>query len=120
VPKTLVYRLSRLANRRHNNAIPENVFIKPPSAELRPDQKDTDSLPEYDILDRILKLYVEEAQSPAKIADEMAVDIALVRDVINKVDRNEYKRQQAAPGLKVTTKAFGIGRRFPIAQRFTE
>ena len=120
VPKTLVYHLSRVANRRHNNAIPENVFIKPPSAELRPDQKDTDSLPEYDVLDAILKLYVEEAQSAAKIAEEVGVDVALVRDIINKVDRNEYKRQQAAPGLKVTTKAFGIGRRFPIAQRFTE
>jgi NAD+ synthase (glutamine-hydrolysing) len=120
VPKTLVYHLSRVANRRHNNAIPENVFTKPPSAELRPDQKDTDSLPEYDVLDAILKLYVEEAQSAARIAEEMGVDVVLVRDIINKVDRNEYKRQQAAPGLKVTTKAFGIGRRFPIAQRFTE
>jgi NAD+ synthase (glutamine-hydrolysing) len=120
VPKTLVYTLSRVANRRHNNAIPENVFIKPPSAELRPDQKDTDSLPEYDVLDRILKGYVEEAQSPQEIADQLGVEVALVRDIINKVDRNEYKRQQAAPGLKVTTKAFGIGRRFPIAQRFTE
>jgi NAD+ synthase/NAD+ synthase (glutamine-hydrolysing) len=120
VPKTLVYSLSRVANRRHKNAIPENVFIKPPSAELRPDQKDTDSLPEYDVLDKILKLYVEDSQSPASIAGEMDVDVALVRDIINKVDRNEYKRQQAAPGLKVTTKAFGIGRRFPIAQRFTE
>jgi NAD+ synthetase len=120
VPKTLVYHLSRVANRRHNSAIPENVFIKPPSAELRPDQKDTDSLPEYDVLDAILKLYVEEAQSAAKIAEVVGVDAALVRDIINKVDRNEYKRQQAAPGLKVTTKAFGIGRRFPIAQRFTE
>ena len=120
VPKTLVYTLSRVANRRHKNAIPENVFTKPPSAELRPDQKDTDSLPEYEVLDQILKGYVEEAQSPRKIAEELGVDIGLVRDIINKVDRNEYKRQQAAPGLKVTTKAFGIGRRFPIAQRFTE
>ena len=120
VPKTLVYTLSRIANCRHNNAIPENVFVKPPSAELRPDQKDSDSLPEYDILDRILKGYVEEAQSPKEISEELGVEIGLVRDIINKVDRNEYKRQQAAPGLKVTTKAFGIGRRFPIAQRFTE
>ena len=120
VPKTLVYEISRVANRRHNNAIPENVFTKPPSADLRPDQKDTDSLPEYDLLDRILRLYDEEAQSARYIADEVGADIALVRDIINKVDRNEYKRQQAAPGLKVTTKAFGIGRRFPIAQRFTE
>ena len=120
VPKTLVYDFSRVANRRHNNAIPENVFIKPPSAELRPDQKDTDSFLNTIVLDRILKLYVEESQSPAKIAGAIGVDVALVRDIINKVDRNEYKRQQAAPGLKVTTKAFGIGRRFPIAQRFTE
>jgi NAD+ synthase (glutamine-hydrolysing) len=120
VPKTLVYKLSRAANKRHDDAIPENVFAKPPSAELRPDQKDSDSLPEYDVLDRILKAYVEDAQSARQIADETGCDIALIRDIINKVDRNEYKRQQAAPGLKVTTKAFGIGRRFPIAQRFSE
>jgi NAD+ synthase/NAD+ synthase (glutamine-hydrolysing) len=120
VPKTLVYRISRLANARHNNAIPESVFTKPPSAELRPDQKDTDSLPEYDLLDAILRLYVEEMQSAPAIAAETGADPQLVRDIINKVDRNEYKRQQAAPGLKVTTKAFGIGRRFPIAQGFVE
>ena len=120
VPKTLVYDLSRVANKRHNNAIPESVFTKPPSAELRADQKDTDSLPEYEVLDRILKGYVEDTQSPQQIAAELNVDIDLVRDIINKVDRNEYKRQQAAPGLKVTTKAFGMGRRFPIAQRFSE
>ena len=120
VPKTLVYELSRVANKRHNNAIPESVFTKPPSAELRADQKDTDSLPEYDVLVRILKGYVEDTQSPQQIADELNVNVDLVRDIINKVDRNEYKRQQAAPGLKVTTKAFGMGRRFPIAQRFSE
>jgi NAD+ synthase (glutamine-hydrolysing) len=121
VPKTLVYKLSRMANTRHNDAIPENVFTKPPSAELRPDQKDSDSLPEYDVLDRILKAYVEECpKCQARSRARPAFDVALVRDIINKVDRNEYKRQQAAPGLKVTTKAFGIGRRFPIAQRFSE
>jgi NAD+ synthase/NAD+ synthase (glutamine-hydrolysing) len=120
VPKTLVYKLSRVANTRHDDAIPENVFVKPPSAELRPDQKDSDSLPEYDMLDRILKAYVEDAQSARQIAADSGFDVALIRDIINKVDRNEYKRQQAAPGLKVTTKAFGIGRRFPIAQRFSE
>jgi NAD+ synthase/NAD+ synthase (glutamine-hydrolysing) len=120
VPKTLVYELSRVANRRHANAIPESVFTKPPSAELRPDQKDTDSLPPYDVLDAILKDYVEEYRSAQQIAADNGLPIELVRDIINKVDRNEYKRQQAAPGLKVTTKAFGIGRRFPIAQRFTE
>jgi NAD+ synthase (glutamine-hydrolysing) len=120
VPKTLVYELSRVANRRHPGAIPENVFTKPPSAELRPDQKDTDSLPEYDVLDKILRAYIEQYESPQHIAEEYNLPLTLVRDIINKVDRNEYKRQQAAPGLKVTTKAFGIGRRFPIAQRFSE
>lgn len=120
VPKTLVYELSRVANRRHPGAIPESVFTKPPSAELRADQKDTDSLPEYEILDAILKEYVEEYAAPAQIAAKLSLPLDLVRDIINKVDRNEYKRQQAAPGLKVTSKAFGIGRRFPIAQRFTE
>src|SRR5438876_8450580 len=120
VPKTLVYSLSRVANKRHNNAIPENVFTKPPSAELRPDQKDTDSLPEYDILDQILRLYVEDYQAPAQIAEDLKQPLDLVRNIVNKVDRNEYKRQQAAPGLKVTTKAFGMGRRFPIAQKYRE
>src|SRR3954463_15163107 len=93
VPKTLVYTLSRIANKRHKGAIPESVFSKPPSAELRPDQKDTDSLPEYEVLDAILKAYVEQIQAPAHIADEQGVPLALVRDIINKVDRNEYKRQ---------------------------
>jgi NAD+ synthase/NAD+ synthase (glutamine-hydrolysing) len=120
VPKTMVYDLSRVANRRLNNAIPENVFIKPPSAELRPDQKDTDSLPPYDVLDAILRGYVEEFKAAQQIATELGLPLALVKDIALKVDRNEYKRQQAAPGLKVTTKAFGIGRRFPIAQRYTE
>ena len=120
VPKTLVYSLSRVANKRHANAIPENVFIKPPSAELRPDQKDTDSLPEYEVLDQILRAYVENNDAPEQIADSLHLPVELVREIVNKVDRNEYKRQQAAPGLKVTTKAFGIGRRFPIAQRFSE
>ena len=120
VPKTLVYELCRVANRRLKGAIPESVFTKPPSAELRPDQKDTDSLPEYDVLDAILKGYIEEYRPAAEIAATVGVPLDLVRDIIGKVDRNEYKRQQAAPGLKVTTKAFGIGRRMPIAQRFTE
>lgn len=120
VPKTLVYEISRIANRYLNNAIPENVFIKPPSAELRPDQKDQDSLPPYDVLDRILKGYVEEMLSPTAIAERDNLPLDLVRDIARKVDLNEYKRQQAAPGLKVTSKAFGIGRRFPIAQRFRD
>jgi hypothetical protein len=87
---------------------------------LRPDQKDSDSLPEYPVLDAILRAYVEELKAPAQIASELSLPMDLVRDIVNKVDRNEYKRQQAAPGLKVTTKAFGMGRRFPIAQRFSE
>ncbi len=120
VPKTLVYELCRVVNQRRPGAIPERVFTKPPSAELRPDQKDTDSLPEYEILDAILKDYVEDLLPPARIAESRNLPLTLVRDIAAKVDRNEYKRQQAAPGLKVTTKAFGIGRRFPIAQRFTE
>jgi NAD+ synthase (glutamine-hydrolysing) len=120
VPKTLVYSLARVANRRHSNAIPENTFTKPPSAELRPDQKDTDSLPPYEVLDQILRLYIENNDAPQRIAEALHLPVTLVRDIVNKVDRNEYKRQQAAPGLKVTTKAFGIGRRFPIAQRFSE
>jgi NAD+ synthase (glutamine-hydrolysing) len=120
VPKTMVYALSRIANGRHNGAIPESVFTKPPSAELRPDQKDTDSLPDYDVLDRILEAYVEQYRAPREIAAQLNLSLDLVQDIVNKVDRNEYKRQQAAPGLKVTTKAFGIGRRFPIAQRFSE
>ncbi len=120
VPKTMVYSLSRIANRRHNNAIPESVFQKAPSAELRPDQKDSDSLPPYDVLDGILRLYIEESCAAAEIASELSLPIELVRDIVKKVDRNEYKRQQAAPGLKVTSKAFGIGRRFPIAQRYSE
>jgi len=120
VPKTMVYSLSRIANRRLGNAIPESVFTKPPSAELRPDQTDSDSLPEYAVLDQILEHYVEQNATPQQIAEKLALPLELVRDIVNKVDRNEYKRQQAAPGLKVTTKAFGIGRRFPIAQRYSE
>jgi NAD+ synthase (glutamine-hydrolysing) len=125
LPKTMVYSLSRIANCRHgvsgqDQAIPESVFEKPPSAELRPDQKDSDSLPAYDILDSILRLYVEENHGVDEVADELALPIDLVRDVVRKVDRNEYKRQQAAPGLKVTSKAFGMGRRLPVAQRYSE
>jgi NAD+ synthase/NAD+ synthase (glutamine-hydrolysing) len=120
VPKTLVYQLSRVANRRHPGAIPESVFEKPPSAELRPGQKDIDSLPPYEVLDQVLRAYVEEGQSPPQIAAALDLPAELVADVINKTDRSEYKRQQAALGLKVTTKAFGIGRRFPIAQKYKE
>jgi NAD+ synthetase len=119
VPKTLVYRLSQYVNSRRA-VIPKATIEKPPSAELRPDQKDSDSLPPYDILDGILRLYIEESLGVLEIAAELSLPVELVQDVVLKVDRNEYKRQQAAPGLKVTSKAFGMGRRFPIAQRYTE
>jgi len=125
VPKTMVYRLARIANCRYEKKglpgpIPENTFRKPPSAELRLDQKDTDSLPEYDVLDAILAGYIERYESVPEIAAKVGVSEDLVRDIVRKVDRNEYKRQQAAPGLRITPKAFGVGRRFPIAHRFTE
>jgi NAD+ synthetase len=125
VPKSMVYRLSRLANSRYETRglaapIPESTLTKPPSAELRPDQKDTDSLPEYDVLDAILEGYIERYQSVPEIAANEGIPETLVRDIVRKVDRNEYKRQQAAPGLRITRKAFGLGRRFPIAHRFTE
>ena len=118
VPKTLAYQLAEVANRRHPDAIPQSVMTKPPSAELRPDQKDSDSLPSYEVLDPLLRLYVEEGLSVSEIASELGQPVELVRDIASKVDRNEYKRQQAAPGLRVTSKAFGMGRRFPIAQRY--
>ena len=116
VPKTMVYALARYINR-HSEIIPRNTIDKPPSAELRPDQKDQDTLPPYDVLDEILRLYVEEQLTTAEIA-ERGFEAETVRWVAHKVDTNEYKRQQAAPGIKVTTKAFGIGRRVPIAQKF--
>jgi len=125
VPKTMVYRLARMANARYEKRgltapIPESTLTKPPSAELRPDQKDTDSLPEYDVLDAILEDYIERYQSVPEIAANEGIPEMLVRDIVRKIDRNEYKRQQAAPGLRITRKAFGVGRRFPIAHRFTE
>jgi NAD+ synthase (glutamine-hydrolysing) len=114
VMKTKVYDLSRYANR-EREVIPLATIEKPPSAELRPDQKDTDSLPPYEVLDPILEAYVERYCSAEQIAKEQHVDVALVRSVLQLVERCEYKRQQAAPVLKVTAKSFGMGRRFPIA-----
>lgn len=114
VPKTLVYELSRLINR-DREIIPWNTINKPPSAELRPGQKDSDSLPEYDVLDAILKAYVEERQSPREII-ESGLDESTVRRVMRLVTHSEYKRQQAALNLKVTPQAFGYGWRFPVAR----
>jgi NAD+ synthase (glutamine-hydrolysing) len=116
VYKTEVYALSRYANR-EREVIPENTLTKPPSAELRPGQKDTDSLPPYDVLDPILRAYVEEYESAEEIAAKQHADATLVRSVIGLVERSEYKRQQAAPVLKVSKKSFGMGRRFPIAAK---
>ncbi len=114
VMKTNVYALARYANR-EREVIPEATITKAPSAELRPEQKDTDSLPPYDVLDPILEAYVERYCSAEQIAAEQGVDAELVRQVLKLVERSEYKRQQAAPVLKVTRKSFGPGRRFPIA-----
>ena len=119
VLKTRVYALSRYANR-EREVIPRATMEKPPSAELRPGQRDTDSLPPYEILDPILEAYVERYASAEQIVEERKaaggpVDLALVRRVLQLVERSEYKRQQAAPVLKVTPKSFGNGRRFPIA-----
>jgi NAD+ synthase/NAD+ synthase (glutamine-hydrolysing) len=116
VPKTLVYRLSEYVNSR-SPVIPRSTIEKPPSAELRPDQKDSDSLPDYAVLDAILEDYVEDNKSPAAIAAARGFDVSLVRKVASMVDKSEYKRQQAAPGLKISEKAFGFGRRYPIAAK---
>lgn len=120
VPKTLVYRLCRWRNQQPGGpVIPEAILRKPPSAELRPDQLDTDSLPPYEVLDPILDAYIEEHLPLGEIVAR-GFDEATVREVIRKVDRAEYKRRQAAPGLRITPKAFGTGRRMPITNRFTE
>ena len=117
VPKTLVYRLAHYVNSRRA-VIPKDSLEKPPSAELRPDQKDSDSLPPYEILDAVLEDYIEDSHPAEQIAAERGIDIEVVRRVIRMVDRAEYKRQQAAPGLKISPKAFGYGRRFPIAAKY--
>ena len=116
VPKTLVYRIAAYVNSRRK-VIPQATLEKPPSAELRPDQKDSDSLPPYDVLDTILEDFVEESSSAEQIARVHNFELDLVRRVIRMVERSEYKRQQAAPGIKISAKAFGYGRRFPIAAK---
>jgi NAD+ synthase (glutamine-hydrolysing) len=116
VPKTMIYKLARWINR-EREVIPSNSITKPPSAELKPDQRDQDTLPSYEVLDELLRLYVEELLSPEEIAAR-GFDPETVRWVQRRVDMNEYKRRQAAPGLKVTSLAFGIGWRMPIAQRY--
>ena len=116
VPKTMIYRLARWINRRRT-IIPTNSIVKPPSAELKPNQRDQDTLPEYEVLDEILRLYIEKQLSPEDIVAH-GFDPQTVRWIQKKVDMNEYKRRQAPPGLRVTSLAFGIGWRMPIAQRY--
>jgi len=118
VPKTMVWQLSRFINdRAGREVIPRSSIEKVPSAELRPNQTDQDSLPPYDVLDAILFRYVEEEKVASQIIAE-GYDADTVRRVIRLIDRSEYKRRQAAPGLKVTSRAFGFGRRMPIAQNY--
>ncbi len=114
IPKTMCYRLARYINR-EKEIIPENVLIKPPSAELKPDQKDQDTLPPYDILDKIIEASVVKNMAYEEIVN-MGIAPEIVKDVMVRLVRNEYKRRQAPPGLKITTKAFGYGRRYPIAR----
>ncbi len=114
--KTRVYELVNYINR-EQKIIPQNIVDKAPSAELRHDQKDSDSLPDYEVLDQIIKLYVEDLKSLKEIID-LGFDTTLVKNVLNMIDRAEYKRQQSPPILKVATKAFGVGRRMPMAQGF--
>jgi NAD+ synthase (glutamine-hydrolysing) len=119
VYKTQVYALAEYINKRaERDLIPRSSIEKPPSAELRADQKDTDSLPEYEVLDRILQLYIEGQREAGDIVARTGFDEELVQSVLSMVDRNEYKRRQAAPGIRVSTKAFGMGRRVPIVMRW--
>ncbi len=117
VPKTAVYDLARFINA-EKEYIPSRIITKVPSAELKPGQTDQDDLPPYEILDPILKGYIEDFKGTDELV-KMGFDGELVEDVVSRVNRNEYKRHQAAPGLKVTSKAFGYGRRYPLAQRYT-
>jgi NAD+ synthetase len=117
VPKTMVYRLSRYVNR-ERVIIPLSTLEKAPSAELRPNQRDIDTLPPYEVLDVILEDYVEDLKTVKQIAAERGIDKELVLKIVRMIERSEYKRQQAPPGLKITEKAFGVGRRFPVAAKY--
>jgi len=117
VPKTMVYKLAELLNSKRE-MIPQDTIRKPPSAELRPNQKDSDSLPPYEVLDPILVGYIEENLTAEQIVQQTGFDLNLVQKILQMVDRNEYKRKQLPIGLKITTKAFGFGRRWPIAQGY--
>lgn len=117
VTKVEVYALAKWLNRREE-LIPWETIHKPPSAELRPNQKDSDSLPEYEILDAVLKEYIEEHQSPLWIAEKYHLDLKFVQNLVHKIHQNEYKRRQSPPGLRVSEKAFSVGRKLPIVQKW--
>ena len=116
VKKTLVYKIARRINERYSY-IPERVLLKPPSAELRPGQKDEDSLPPYEFLDKVIEKYIEEGKGSDEIIEEIGEE-ELVKKTLNMIKNNEYKRRQTPPVLKVTRRAFGIGWRFPIAHGY--
>jgi NAD+ synthase (glutamine-hydrolysing) len=117
LPKTHVYALAKWINR-EREIIPWNTIERPPSAELRPNQKDSDSLPSYEIVDHVLQGYIEEHMTPKAIVDKWGYSRELVDDLIKKIHRNEYKRRQSAPGLRVSSKSFWVGRQFPIVQKW--
>ena len=118
VPKSLVYELTKFRNKKEGkDLIPKRVCVKPPSAELRPNQKDEDSLPPYSVLDPILQAYVEEDKGLEEIA-KMGFKEGMIKEVINMVDRNEYKRRQSPPGVKITHRALGKDRRLPVTNKY--
>jgi NAD+ synthase (glutamine-hydrolysing) len=117
VYKTMVYSVSRFINKKYGGLIPENILTKAPSAELKPDQKDQDKLPPYDMLDQILKAYIEDDRGYKAIV-KMGFNPEIVKDVLNMVDNSEYKRRQGSPGIKITARIFGKDRRYPITNRF--
>ena len=119
LPKTLVYKLAKYINKKYNNVIPENIIHRAPTAELKPNQTDQDTLPPYDILDSVLNMYAEEHLSLKEIV-KSGIQKDTVTKVCNMIDSSEYKRKQAAPGLKLTSRSFGYGWRMPIAQRYRE
>jgi NAD+ synthase (glutamine-hydrolysing) len=115
--KTMVYKICNFLNRKYKNIIPQSIIKKAPSAELKPNQKDQDKLPPYEILDRILKAYIEDEKDYEDIV-KIGINQKIIKDVINMIDFNEYKRRQGAPGIKITERAFGRDRRYPITNRF--
>ena len=120
-PKTLVYKLARFYNRLNpDNLIPKEIILREPSAELRENQKDSDSLPPYRTLDAILELYIEEGKSLKEISSTLKISRALTSTIIQKVNNSEFKRRQSPPGIKITVKAFGRDRRYPITNRFID